>query len=128
MSPMITAVAAFLIDALIGDPRSRFHPVVLIGKLIFVLEYFLRRDFDTNLQKMCKGAMLVIIVFTISYDIGALIEFLAEMTGNHTAEIFIEAGSGKTLCGFNRRIDRAIASLNVENVDSLNKTLNAIRQ
>ena len=91
MSPMITAVAAFLIDALIGDPRSRFHPVVLIGKLILVLEYYLRRESDTNLQKMCKGAMLVIIVFTVSYDIGSLIEFLAEMTGSFTAEIFIEA-------------------------------------
>ena len=91
MSPMITAVSAFLIDAFIGDPRSRFHPVVLIGKLILVLEYFLRRDFDTNLQKMCKGAILVIIVFTLSYDIGALIEILAKMTGSYTAEIFIEA-------------------------------------
>ena len=91
MSVMITAVAAFLIDALIGDPRSRFHPVVLIGKLIFVLEYYLRRDFDTNLKKVCKGAMLVIIVFTLSYDIGALIEILAEMTGSFTAKIFIEA-------------------------------------
>ena len=44
------------------------------------------------------------------------------------AEVFVEAGPGKTLCGFNRRIDRNIVSLNVENVDSLNKTLNAIRQ
>ncbi len=91
MSVMITAVAAFLIDALIGDPRSRFHPVVLIGKLILVLEYFLRRDFDTNLKKICKGAILVIAVFTLSYDIGALIEILAGMTGNLTAQIFIEA-------------------------------------
>ena len=91
MSLMIIAVVAFLIDALIGDPRSRFHPVVLIGKLILVLEYFLRRPSDTDLQKMCKGAILVIIVFTLSYDVGALIEFLAKMTGSFTAEIFIEA-------------------------------------
>jgi adenosylcobinamide-phosphate synthase len=88
---MITAVAAFLIDALIGDPRSRFHPVVIIGKLILILEYFLRRDFDKNLQKVGKGAVLVIFVFAVSYDVGALIENFAEMTGSLTAKIFIEA-------------------------------------
>ena len=44
------------------------------------------------------------------------------------AEVFIEAGPGKTLCGFNRRIERSMVSLNVENLDSLNKTLDALRQ
>lgn len=91
MSAMITGVAAFLIDALIGDPRSRFHPVVLMGKLILILEYFLRRDSDSSTKKICKGAILVIIVFTVSYNLGALIEILAEMTGSFTAKIFIEA-------------------------------------
>ena len=46
---------------------------------------------------------------------------------NFGAEIFIECGPGKTLCGFNRRIDKKIRSLNVENLDSLNKTLDALR-
>ena len=31
---MIVSALAFAIDCLIGDPRSQFHPVVLIGKLI----------------------------------------------------------------------------------------------
>lgn len=35
------------------------------------------------------------------------------------ADIFIECGPGKTLCGFNRRIDKQIKSLNVENLESL---------
>ena len=39
------------------------------------------------------------------------------------ADTFVEAGPGKTLCGFNRRIDKAIKSLNVENIESLQKTL-----
>ena len=91
MSPMITAVAAFLIDALIGDPRSKFHPIVLIGKLILVLEYFLRRVTDSNLKQICKGGILVIIVFTVSYDIGSAVEILASSTGSLTAQIFIEA-------------------------------------
>ena len=39
------------------------------------------------------------------------------------ADTFIEAGPGKTLCGFNKRIDRKLISLNVEDLDSLQKTL-----
>ena len=91
MSAMITAVAAFLIDALIGDPRSKFHPVVLMGKLIVVLEYFLRRDFDSSTKKIFKGGVLVLIVVLTSYGIGALISITAGMAGSLTAKIFIEA-------------------------------------
>ena len=43
------------------------------------------------------------------------------------ADIFVEAGPGKTLCGFNRRIDRNLTSLNVENIDSLNKTMDNLK-
>lgn len=46
---------------------------------------------------------------------------------NFGADVFIECGVGKTLCGFNRRIDRQIKSLNVENLDTLKKTLDALR-
>ena len=43
------------------------------------------------------------------------------------ADTFVEAGPGKTLCGFNKRIDRAISSLNVEDIESLNKTLGVLK-
>lgn len=39
------------------------------------------------------------------------------------AETFVEVGPGKTLCGFNRKIDRKIKSENVEDIPSLKKTL-----
>ncbi|WP_301859863.1 ACP S-malonyltransferase [uncultured Megasphaera sp.] len=39
------------------------------------------------------------------------------------AEAFVEVGPGKTLCGFNRKIDRSIHSENVEDIASLKKTL-----
>ncbi len=44
------------------------------------------------------------------------------------ADTFVEAGPGKTLCGFNRRIDRQIQSLNVEDVESLQKTIDALKE
>ena len=44
------------------------------------------------------------------------------------ADTFVEGGPGKTLCGFNRRIDRSIKSLNVENLESLQKTLDYLKE
>lgn len=46
---------------------------------------------------------------------------------NFGADIFIECGPGKTLCGFNRRIDKSIRSLNVEDLASLQKTIDALK-
>lgn len=50
-----------------------------------------------------------------------------EAMKNYGAETFIECGVGKTLCGFNRRIDKTIRSLNIEDLDSLKKTLDALK-
>ncbi len=46
---------------------------------------------------------------------------------NFGADNFIEAGPGKTLCGFNKRIDKKIVSLNVEDIESLNKTIDNLK-
>lgn len=91
ISVMIIAVAAFLIDALIGDPRSRFHPVVLIGILILVLEKFLRRDSDGYIKKICKGGLLVAIVLLATYGAGFAIVYLTNLLDSFTATICIQA-------------------------------------
>lgn len=44
------------------------------------------------------------------------------------ADVLLEAGPGKTLCGFNRRIDKMITSLNVEDVASLEKSLDYFKE
>lgn len=44
------------------------------------------------------------------------------------ANVLLEAGPGKTLCGFNRRIDKSIKSLNVEDVESLEKSLDYFKE
>jgi [acyl-carrier-protein] S-malonyltransferase len=42
------------------------------------------------------------------------------------AELFVEVGPGKTLCGLLRQIDSAQVSLNVEDVTSLESTMAAL--
>lgn len=119
MNLMLTAVTAFLIDALIGDPRSKFHPVVLMGKLISLLEKFLRRDSDGYIKKICKGGFLVVTVLAITYGAGILIVIFANLTGLLTAKIFIEAAvlsfmiSPNSLAGAGREIYNLLVSENI---------------
>jgi len=91
MSPIIIAVVAFLIDTVIGDPRSKFHPVVLIGNLISLLEKFLLRESDKPLRKIFKGGVLVYSVLIIIMLIGIGIELLTKEIPYLVAQIFIQA-------------------------------------
>ena len=38
-------------------------------------------------------------------------------------DIFVEVGPGRVLSGFTKKIDRSKTALNVENIESLEKTL-----
>ncbi len=91
MNPMIVAVVAFLLDTIIGDPRSKLHPVVLMGKLISTLESFLRRDNDSPIKKVIKGGALVYAVVIIVILIGMGIELLTEEISNPVAQILAQA-------------------------------------
>ena len=44
------------------------------------------------------------------------------------ADTHVEAGPGKTLCGFDKRIDRKIKSLNVGDCASLQKALDFFKE
>lgn len=56
-----------LFDMVLGDPRSNFHPVVLIGSLTARLEKMLLNLQDTPGLKKAKGALLAALVLFITY-------------------------------------------------------------
>lgn len=74
---MLTGIIAFLIDTIIGDPRNQYHPVVLMGKLIALLEHCFYRADDSDNKKFVMGIMLVIITLLISYEVAAAIMMLS---------------------------------------------------
>lgn len=63
-------LAAFVLDLILGDPRSRFHPVRIIGLLINYLERMLYRQ-NTNL--FLKGIFLTTLAITIPLIINTII-------------------------------------------------------
>lgn len=66
MTKLLPAVAAIL-DAFIGDPRSGWHPVVLIGKFIAFLEKILLRPEHAPDRKNAAGLALVLAVLAATY-------------------------------------------------------------
>lgn len=107
MQPALEEVARVLADLTIHDPRI---PVAanVTGGLVTTADA--ARD---ALIRQVTGAVRWVDC------IGALKTF--------GAEIFIEAGPGKVLCGLLKQIDPALRSLNVEDAASLEKTLTELR-
>lgn len=58
---------AVVLDYAIGDPRSRVHPVVIIGNLIAFLEGKLLKLQDSRRLKNLAGLLLVILVLGLTY-------------------------------------------------------------
>lgn len=68
----------FLMDLVLGDPRSIPHPVVLIGKLITFLEKNLRRLFPKTVRgENLAGALLWLCVVSVSTAVPAAVMYLA---------------------------------------------------
>ena len=70
-------IIGFLIDLVLGDPRSIPHPVVIIGKLITFLERVLRNAFPkTEKGERLAGLVLWLIVCLLSFGVPFLILFI----------------------------------------------------
>ena len=47
---------------------------------------------------------------------------------NDGVDTFVEVGPGKVLCGFIKKVDRSYAPLNVEDMESLEKSLAYLKE
>lgn len=72
---------AFLLDCLIGDPKSNLHPVVLIGRVISFFESIFYFKHDSNTKKLLFGALTVLAVLITVVGIGTGILLLFYMAG-----------------------------------------------
>ena len=82
---------SLLFDTLIGDPRSRLHPVALLGSLIAWLEGLLLVTGDTAWRKRIKGAVLVTVVLATAYGVSWLLIRQLAVWFNPTTVLLMEA-------------------------------------
>ncbi len=68
---------ALLVDCIVGDPRSRWHPVVLIGSIISFYEKIYYHSGDKNSSKFYYGLLGVLSVIISTLFIGWALLFIA---------------------------------------------------
>lgn len=72
-------VAGFILDLIFGDPHWLPHPICLIGNLIGFLEKNLRRLLAPGKTALLLGgALMIVIVLTLSYAVPYAVLMLAE--------------------------------------------------
>lgn len=86
MTPIISIIAGWTADRLLGDPERLPHPVVLFGKAIAAGE----RRLNKGSHRKAKGAAMSVSLTIITFAVTAAIIMLAEML-SHTAAIIIQA-------------------------------------
>ncbi len=69
-------VLAFLLDLLIGDPNSKYHPVAIIGRIISFFEAVLYKDTDNDTKKLWYGGIAVGLILISVYIIVSLLLWL----------------------------------------------------
>ena len=75
---VIALLIGFIMDLILGDPRSIPHPVVIIGKLISFLDRSLRKIFPkTVLGENMAGLVLWVIVCACSFGVPFVILWIA---------------------------------------------------
>ena len=82
-------VFALLLDTLIGDPRTKYHPVVGIGKIISLYEKLFYNEFDQDERKLRYGALLAISTLLTVCMITGIIVWIAG-TINYWLQYVIE--------------------------------------
>ena len=117
---MSVGILAFLMDCVIGDPRSKFHPVVLIGKLIAGLETWLYSPEDSDKRKFWRGLFLMLLVLVICYGATAGIVYGVRRLGLPYFSWGVEALllsftiSPRNLAEAGREIQRYLAAGDIE--------------
>lgn len=117
---MNVGILAFLMDCVIGDPRSKFHPVVLIGKLIAGLETWLYSPEDSDKRKFWRGLLLMLLVLVICYGATAGIVYgvrrlgLPYLSWGMEALLLSFTISPRNLAEAGREIQRYLAAGDIE--------------
>lgn len=75
--PELTLLAALFLDALIGDPWGRAHPIALLGRLVGVLDRRLNRTGRGPRARRARGLIVVLLVVGLAAAVGWAIAWVS---------------------------------------------------
>lgn len=70
-------IIAFILDIAVGDPKSKFHPVVLMGRIISFFEEVFYKETDNDTKKLWYGGIAVGFILLTIYIITSLVLWLS---------------------------------------------------
>lgn len=70
---------AFILDSIVGDPKSKFHPVALIGRIISFYEAVFYKETDNDTKKLWYGGITVGFILLTIYIIVSLLLWMAAL-------------------------------------------------
>lgn len=70
MEIIYIAFLSIVIDYIIADPNTKYHPVALMGKLIYAFDKLLNRENISSVNKIYFGFLASVICLLTSYFIG----------------------------------------------------------
>ena len=99
--PFALALAALLVDAVVGDPPALYrrvpHPVAVVGKGIAFLDSRLNDDTLSDAHRLVRGGAVVLLVTAAAAGAGALIHALASAVPAVPAGAAVEAVAASVL-------------------------------
>lgn len=66
---MVTTIVAFIVDFLIGDPQTKWHPVALIGSWITLMENLFYSEKSSKWEHYILGSITVIVTLLLCYNL-----------------------------------------------------------
>ena len=67
MSSALVSMCAYVLDTILGDPQTKWHPVALLGRLIAWLECMLYPERGGHERRLAMGAVLTALILCFSY-------------------------------------------------------------
>ena len=117
---LLAVVIGAVLDLLLGDPQTAWHPICLIGYLIAFLEKVTRKLFPkTKTGERAAGALCAVLVVTISTAIPAALLYVA-YTANFWLGVLVDAVlfyfvlAAKTLKKESMNVGRALETEGLE--------------
>jgi len=99
--PFALALAALLVDAVVGDPPALYrrvpHPVAVVGKGIAFLDSRLNDDTLSDARRFVRGGAVVLLVTAAAAGAGALVHALASAVPAVPAGAAVEAIAASVL-------------------------------